>query len=86
LTISNVKAKTLLPVNTVASKSSLLGYMNEGKGFNQEGVMYLKLVNNNDLAPIQINDKTTNRSGGYVTTNGVVHVFGSKGNTTVYPF
>ncbi|MDR2271170.1 MAG: hypothetical protein LBF27_09730 [Sphingobacterium sp.] len=86
LTISNLKAKTLLPANTVASKSSLLGYLNDNKGFNQEGVMYLRLVNNNDLAPIQINDKTTNRSGGYITTNGVVHVFGSKGNTTVYPF
>ncbi|RKO70877.1 hypothetical protein D7322_14475 [Sphingobacterium puteale] len=86
LSISNVKAKTLLPANTVASKGSLLGYMNEGKGFDQEGAMYLKLVNNSDLAPIQINNKTTNRSGGYGVTNGVVHVYGVKGNTTVYPF
>lgn len=86
LSINNVKAKTLLPANTVASKGSLLGYLNEGKGFDQEGAMYLKLVNNNDLAPIQINNKTTNRSGGYGVTNGVVHVYGVKGNTTVYPF
>lgn len=86
LSITNTKAKTLLPAGTVASKSSLLGYMHEGKGFDQEGIMYLKLVNNNDLAPIQINDKTANRSGGYVVTNGIVHVFGTKGNTTVYPF
>ncbi|WP_336835518.1 hypothetical protein [Sphingobacterium siyangense] len=86
LTIENTKAKTMLPANTVASKSSLLGYMNEGKGFDQEGLMVLRLVNNSDLAPIQINNKTTNRSGGYIVTNGVVHVFGSKGNTTVYPF
>ncbi|WP_293946749.1 MULTISPECIES: hypothetical protein [unclassified Sphingobacterium] len=86
LSINNVKAKTLLPANTVASKGSLLGYMNEEKGFDQEGAMYLKLVNNNDLAPIQINNKTTNRSGGYGVTNGVVHVYGVKGNTTVYPF
>ncbi|MNE70891.1 hypothetical protein D3C80_1667170 [compost metagenome] len=76
----------MLPANTVASKSSLLGYLNEGKGFDQEGMMYLKLMNNNDLAPIQINNKTANRSGGYVATNGVVHVFGKKGDNTVYPF
>lgn len=86
LSFDNVKAKTLLPANTVASKGSLLGYLNEGKGFDQEGAMYLKLVNNSDLAPIQINNKTTNRSGGYGVTNGVVHVYGVKGNTTVYPF
>ncbi|ULT23107.1 hypothetical protein KUH03_28290 [Sphingobacterium sp. E70] len=66
LSITNVKVKTLLPANTVASKGSLLGYLNEGKGFDQGGAMYLKLVNNNDLAPIQINNKTTNRSGDMV--------------------
>jgi len=86
LTITNTTAQTLLPSGAIATKKSLLGYMNEGKGFDQEGKMNFKIVNNNDLAPIQINDKTNDRSGGYIATNGIVHVFGAKGAYTVYPF
>lgn len=86
LTIVNTAAQTLLPPNTTATKTSLLGYLNQGKGFDQEGKMNLKLVNNNDLAPIEINDKTYNRSGGYIATNGVVHVYGMKSHYTIYPF
>lgn len=86
LQIENTEATTLLPPNTVAGKGSLLGYLNNGKGFDQDGKMNLKIVNNNDLAPIQINDKTVNRSGGYIATNGVVHVYGIRSNYTVYPF
>ncbi|WP_316816399.1 hypothetical protein [Pedobacter nyackensis] len=82
LTINNSTAQTLLPPGKVASKTSMLGYLNGGLGFDQEGKMNLQLVNNDDLAPILINGTTKNRSGGYIATNGVVHVYGA----TVYPF
>lgn len=82
LNADNKAVPTLLPPNQVASQTSLLGYMNDNKGFDQEGKMNLKLVNNNDMAPIQINDRTNVHSGGYVATNGIVHVFGA----TVYPY
>ena len=84
LTLSNTTAQTLLPAGAVASKKSMLGYLNEGKGFDQEGKINFKIVNNNDLAPIQINDKTNDRSGGYIATNAIVHVFGNK--DSVQPF
>ncbi|WP_017258101.1 hypothetical protein [Pedobacter arcticus] len=86
LTITNKAVQTLLPPNQIASKQSYLGFLNDGKGFDQEGKMNLKLVNNNDLAPIQINDKTNDRSGGYIATNGIVHVYGMKSHYTIYPF
>lgn len=82
LTITNSTAQTLLPPGKIASKVSMLGYANGGKGFDQEGKMDLRLVNNDDLAPIMINDVTKNRSGGYIATNGIVHVYGA----TVNPF
>lgn len=82
LNADNKAVPTLLPPNQVASQVSLLGYSNDNKGFDQEGKMNLKLVNNNDMAPIQINDRTNDRSGGYIATNGIVHVFGA----TVYPY
>src|SRR5690606_28571039 len=75
-------AQRLLPPNKLASQTTVLGCMNDDKGFDQEGKMHLKLVMNNDFAPIQINDKVNNRTGGYITTNGIVHVFGA----TVLPF
>lgn len=82
LTINKSTAQTLLPSGKVADKVSMLGYANGGKGFDQEGKMDLQLVNNDDLAPILVNGVTKNRSGGYITTNGVVHVYGA----TVNPF
>lgn len=80
--ITPVDAQTMLPPGTLASKSSLLGTYNDGKGFDQEGKMSLRILNNDDLAPIEINKRTKNRSGGYVTTNAIVHVYGN----TIYPF
>lgn len=82
LTITNTTAQTLLPPGKVASKTSMLGYLNGGLGFDQQGKMDLQLVNNDDLAPILINGMTKNRSGGYIATNGIVHVYGA----TIYPF
>lgn len=80
--LNNVLVQTMLPPGSIASKSSFLGFLNEETGFDQEGKMELKILNNDDLAPIMINDKTVNRSGGYIATNSVVHVYGA----TIYPF
>lgn len=82
LSITDTAVQTLLPPGTTASQESLLGFLNEGKGFDQQGRMYLKILNNHDLAPIQINDKTNDHSAGYIATNGIIHTF----NATVYPF
>lgn len=82
LRLTPVDAQTMLPPETLATKSSLLGFMNGGKGFDQEGKMSLSILNNDDLAPLVINKLTKNRSGGYVTTNAIVHVYGA----TVFPY
>ncbi len=73
----NKPVKSILPAGAVLSKSSMLGYANGGKGFDEEGNFYLKLLNNNDLAPIVHNNRTNDRSAGYVATNGIIHVFGA---------
>ncbi|MBB6501236.1 hypothetical protein [Pedobacter cryoconitis] len=80
--LTAVDAQTLLPPLSLASKKSMLGTYNDGKGFDQEGKMSLRILNNDDLAPIEINNKTKNRSGGYVATNAIVHVYGA----TIYPY
>lgn len=80
--LNNVTVQTLLPPGTIATRKSFLGFMNGGTGFDQEGKMDLKIVNNDDLAPIMINDRTKNRSGGYIATNSIVHVYGA----TIYPY
>lgn len=82
LAITDTAVQTLLPPGTTASQESLLGFLNDGKGFDQQGKMYLKILNNSDLAPIQINDLTNDHSAGYIATNGIIHAF----NATVYPF
>ena len=77
LTATNKAIQSLLPANTSLSKTSMLGYANAGKGFDQEGKFYLRILNNSDQAPIVHNNRTNDRSAGYITTNGVVHVFGA---------
>jgi hypothetical protein len=52
-----------------------------GTGFDPEGKMNLKLINSQN-APININDRTDDRTAGYFATNGKVHVF----DKTVHPF
>lgn len=52
-----------------------------GTGFDPEGKINLKLANNQN-APITVNDRTDDRSAGYFTTNGKVHVF----DKTIHPF
>jgi hypothetical protein len=63
----------------------MLGYfiMSDGsKGYDVEGKFNLKILNGSDQAPIVFNDKTNDRSAGYIADNGIVHVYGA----TVYPF
>ncbi|GAA4335206.1 DUF1091 domain-containing protein [Flaviaesturariibacter amylovorans] len=52
-----------------------------GTGFDPEGKINLKLVNNQN-APINVNDRADDRSAGYFATNGKVHVF----DRTIHPF
>lgn len=77
LNADNKAISTLLPAGTALSKSSMLGYFANGRGFDQQGNYYLKLLNNSDSAPIVHNNRTNDRSGGYVATNGIIHVFGN---------
>ena len=52
-----------------------------GKGFDPEGKFNLKLINSQN-APININDRTDDRTAGILSNNGPVHVF----DKTVHPF
>lgn len=69
------------PNPNIASASSILFAPSGGTGFDPEGKMNLKLVNNQN-APIEINDRTDDRSAGYFATNGKVHVY----DKTIHPF
>jgi hypothetical protein len=81
LNADNKTVVSLLPAGTKAGKESMLGYYNNGLGFDQESKFYLRIQNNADIAPIVHNDKANDRTGGYVTTNGIVHVFAQ----VIYP-
>ena len=52
-----------------------------GAGFDPEGKINLKLINNQN-APINVNDRADDRSAGYFATNGKVHVY----DKTIHPF
>lgn len=85
LNAQNQTVQSLMPGGMVATNESILGYvtLSDGsKGFDIEGKFNLKLLNGSDQAPIVFNDKTNDRSAGYIADNGIVHVFGA----TVYPF
>ena len=56
-------------------------WTNGGNGFDPEGKMNLMLVNNQN-SPIRINDRTDDRTAGYLATNGQIHVF----DKTIHPF
>jgi hypothetical protein len=53
----------------------------QGTGFDPEGMINFKLVNNSD-SPLTLNDRTNARTGGILATNGPIHVF----DKTVHPF
>lgn len=81
----NQTIQSLMPAGTAATKESILGYitLSDGSnGFDVDGKFNLKILNGSDQAPIVFNDKTNDRSAGYIADNGIVHVFGG----TVYPF
>lgn len=52
-----------------------------GTGFDPEGKFNLKLINNQN-APININDRTDDRTAGILSISGPIHVF----DRTVHPF
>jgi hypothetical protein len=52
-----------------------------GTGFDPEGKFNLKLVNNQN-APINVNDRTDDRTAGILCTNGPVHIY----DKTIHPF
>lgn len=53
-------------------------------GFDPEGKINLRL-SNTQYAAIQVNDRTDDRSAGYIATNGQVHVFGVIPGSTSSP-
>lgn len=53
----------------------------QGTGFDPEGKINLKLVNNQN-APINLNDRVDDRTAGYFATNGKIHVY----DKTIPPF
>jgi len=61
--------------------SITLIYPTGGSGFDPEGKMNLRIANN-DQSPIVINDRTNDRTAGYIATNGQIHVF----DKTIHPF
>lgn len=52
-----------------------------GTGFDPEGKINLKLINNQN-APLNVNDRADDRTAGYFATNGKVHVY----DKTIHPF
>jgi hypothetical protein len=81
----NQTVQSLLPGGMAGTKESILGYLtfsDGSKGFDIEGKFNLKILNGSDNAPIVFNDKTNDRSAGYIADNGIVHVYGA----TVFPY
>jgi hypothetical protein len=62
------------PNPDAASASTITFDKTKGTGFDPEGKINLKLVNNQN-APINVNDRLDDRTAGYIATNGFVHVY-----------
>lgn len=87
-TVANAKDSRLgwvvtktTPNPDAASAATITFSSNGGTGFDPEGKINLKLVNNQN-APINVNDRADDRTAGYFATNGKVHVF----DRTIHPF
>jgi hypothetical protein len=76
-----VITKTTPNPDVTAIANISLVYPTGGTGFDPEGKMNLK-IGNNDASPIVVNDRTNDRSAGYYSTNGQIHVF----DKTIHPF
>jgi hypothetical protein len=64
-----------------ASASTIYFDKATGTGFDPEGKINLKLINNQN-APINVNDRADDRTAGYFATNGKIHVY----DKTIHPF
>jgi hypothetical protein len=62
------------PNPDAAAAASIYFQQGSGTGFDPEGKINLKLINNQN-APINVNDRLDDRTAGYFATNGKVHVF-----------
>jgi hypothetical protein len=74
LNSENKVLQSLLPANTVSDPTEKTLFRTPNV-FDQEGKFTLKIRNNDDLGPIVFNDGPNARTGGYVATNGIVHVY-----------
>jgi hypothetical protein len=63
-----------IPNPDAASASTITFDKTKGTGFDPEGKINLKLVNNQN-SPINVNDRVDDRTAGYIATNGFVHVY-----------
>jgi hypothetical protein len=79
--LAYVVTKTTPNPDASAITNITTAYPTGGSGFDPEGKMNLK-IGNNDKSPITVNDRTDDRSAGYLATNGQVHVF----DKTIHPF
>jgi hypothetical protein len=62
------------PNPDAAAAANIYFLQGSGTGFDPEGKINLKLVNNQN-APINVNDRLDDRTAGYIATNGKVHVY-----------
>jgi hypothetical protein len=76
-----VVTKTTPNPDPAAAIGITTSYPAGGSGFDPEGKMNLK-IGNTDVSPIVVNDRTADRSAGYLGTNGQIHVF----DKTIHPF
>lgn len=63
------------------ANGSILMIKGQGKGFDQQGKLNFRVVNNSN-SPLRVNDKIDVRTGGIIATNGPMHVL----DKTVHPF
>jgi len=75
-----IVTKTTPNPDVTATTFITTAYPTGGTGFDPEGKMNLK-IGNNENSPIVVNDRTNDRTAGYIATNGQIHVFGA----TVFP-
>ena len=78
--LSYVVVQTI-PNPDPTSAGSITFDKTNGRGFDPEGKFNLKIVNNQN-SPINVNDRTDDRTAGYISTNGPMHVF----DRTIHPF
>ena len=76
-----VITKTTPNPDPAAASSITLVPNSDNGGFDPEGKMNLKLINDQN-SPLNINDRSNNRTAGFYFTNGQAHVY----DRTIHPF